>query len=30
LSTGGETKVVELYSNDGGITVFANLIGTYA
>jgi hypothetical protein len=30
LSTGGETKVVELYSNDGGSTVFANLIGTYA
>jgi hypothetical protein len=30
LSTGGETKVVELYSNNGGITVFANLIGTYA
>ena len=29
LSTGGETKVVELFSNDGGITVFANLIGTY-
>lgn len=29
LSTGGETKVVELYSNDGGITVFANLVGTY-
>lgn len=30
LSTGGETKVVELYSNNGGSTVFANLIGTYA
>lgn len=29
LSTGGETKVVELFSNDGGITVFANLTGTY-
>jgi hypothetical protein len=29
LSTGGETKVVEVWTNDGGITVYANLTGTF-